>query len=285
MPLTQKPVHCDCPAEFVMSILDTLPGDVQMAACMKCGCSDLADPVVSEDRPHDVQLHGYSLFDLSAEAREWASAWPRFAVVNDRWVYLPAHARFETGAECQAAVLAAAAQQTGVMLREKLLSLGIPAGPPPPSLPGELAGFVEMWEGLKLNQQTPVEQLLDAATRFNGPNRLAGDVLSQRSDLGELAVFLFRAPELERRGYGRYLVKNFDVAGPELLMAIGECLHQLNDNRTGELYELCNMLAHMTPAPLTLLPAVEAVAERAKDRDYYAHQDLVALIERWKAVQ
>ena len=33
MSLTQKPVRCDCPAEFVFNILDTLPGGIEMAAC------------------------------------------------------------------------------------------------------------------------------------------------------------------------------------------------------------------------------------------------------------
>ncbi len=236
MPLTPKPVRCDCPAEFVMSILDTLPGDVQMAACMKCGCSDLADPVVSEDRPHDVQFHGYRLYDLSEEARDWASAWPRFTVVNGRRVYLAANARFESGAECKASVAAAAEHQAGVTLRETLLALGIPSGPPP-SLPDALAGFIEIWEGLQLNQETPVGQLLDAATRFNGPNQLAAEVLSQRSDLPELAVLLLRSSELARRGYGRFLVKDFGLTSPGILAAIGERLNQLNDNQTGELYE------------------------------------------------
>src|SRR3989442_14895747 len=108
MPLLQKPVDCDCLAEFVLNILDNLPGSVRMAACTKCGRSDLADPVVTEDRPYDVQLHGYNLFDLSEEAREWASAWPRYAVVNQTRIYLPATARFESTAERNAALKAAA---------------------------------------------------------------------------------------------------------------------------------------------------------------------------------
>ena len=66
MPRLDKPVACDCPAGFVLDILDTLPGSVEMAACMKCGRTDLADPVVTEDHPHDVQFHGYRLYDLSA---------------------------------------------------------------------------------------------------------------------------------------------------------------------------------------------------------------------------
>lgn len=139
----EKLVVCNCPAEFVLSILGPLPGNTEMAACMKCGRSDLGDAVVSEDHPHDVQFLGYRRCDLSAEARAWASAWPRYSVVDDTRIYLPATVRFQAVAE------------------------------PPASLPEQLAGFVEIWNGLQLNDQTPVDQLLDAATRFNGPNRLA----------------------------------------------------------------------------------------------------------------
>jgi hypothetical protein len=267
-----------------LSVLDYLPGDVQMAACTKCGCSDLADPVSSEDRPHDVQFHGYRLCELSPEARDWASAWPRFVAIDNRRVYLPAAARFETIAEQEAAIAAAAAQQTGATLREKLLALGVPPGPPPSSLPGTLDGFVQIWDGLQLNDDTPVEQLLDDATRFNGPNRLAADVLSRRSDLGELAVQLLRAPDLVRRRYGSYLVGQFGLPGTEILAAIRECLGNLTDNHTGELYDTYNLLREMSPAPLSLLPDLEAAADRVKDRDYYAHKDLTAIIERWKRV-
>src|SRR6185437_9472455 len=145
MPLSPKPVSCDCPAEFVLVVLDTLPGGVQMAACAKCGRSDLADPIATEDRPHDVQFHGFSFVELSPEARDWASAWPRYSVVAERRVYLSAAVRFETVAERDAAIAAAAAQQTSATLRETLLALGIPSTPPPASLPEALAGFVQIW--------------------------------------------------------------------------------------------------------------------------------------------
>lgn len=35
-----------------------------MAACLRCRWKDLADPVVSEDRPHDVQFHSYRIIEL-----------------------------------------------------------------------------------------------------------------------------------------------------------------------------------------------------------------------------
>ena len=279
MPLSPKPVSCACPAEFTLAVLDTLPGGVQMAACTRCGRSDLADPVATEDRPHDVQFHGFRFFELSPEARDWASAWPRYAVVGERRIYLSAAIRFETVAGRDAAIAEAAAQQASATFRETLLALGIPSTPPPASLPESLAGFVQIWDGLKLNGETPVEELLDDATRFNGPSRLAADVLARRTDLPELAVRLLHAPDETRRGYGRYLVQRFALTGSDILASIRERLAELDDNQTGELYDTVALLRRMGRPAAQLLPDLEAAADRVKNRDYYVHQDLTKLIQ------
>jgi hypothetical protein len=285
MPLMEKLVVCNCPAEFVLSILGPLPGNTEMAACMKCGRSDLGDAMVSEDHPHDVQFLGYRRYDLSVEARAWASAWPRYSVVDDTRIYLPAMVRFQTVAELHAAVAAAAAQQTGTALREKLLALGIPSSGPPASLPEQLAGFVEIWNGLQLNDQTPVDQLLDAATRFNGPNRLAADVLARRTDLQQLAVLLLWDPDEQRRYSGRYLVKQFGLTGVDIVVPLRCRLGELDDNKTGEMSRICVLLREMGAAALSVLPDLEAAAIRVKDTDYYTHKDLTELIERMMKCQ
>ena len=276
-----KPVNCDCPAEFVFGILDTLPGSVEMAGCTKCGRTDLADPVVTEDQPHDVQFHGYRLLDLSDDARAWASAWARFVRLEQTRVYLPADARFQSVAERDAAVAAALQQQGGVPLREKLIALGVPAGPPPASLPEALHGFVEMWNGLQLNDATPIDELLDAATRFNGPNRLAADVLARRPDLKQLAALLLWDPDETRRKGGRYLVQEFCLAGDEVVVPLRCRLGELNDNQTGEMSSIFRLLTKMDAAARSAHPDVEAAAERVKDTDYYAHKEAIELIARW----
>src|SRR5882724_3982884 len=140
MPLPQKPVDCECPDEFVLDILDYLPGSVRMAACTRCGRSDLASPIITEDRPHDVQFFGYHLLELSPEVRMWASAWPRFVVVNEKRVYLPAGARFESMDQRDAAIAGASAEQAGRTLRQKLIALGVPRFEPPESVPEPLYG-------------------------------------------------------------------------------------------------------------------------------------------------
>src|SRR5579872_3042078 len=112
--LPQKAVQCECPAEFVLKVLNTLPGYAEMSACVKCGRADLANALVSEPRPYDTHFHGYSFFELTDAARAWAGAWPRYALVNYVPVYLSAASRFESAAELNAAVAAALERQAGV---------------------------------------------------------------------------------------------------------------------------------------------------------------------------
>jgi hypothetical protein len=282
MSLLEKPVACDCPAAFVLSILDTLPGSIRMAACTKSGRTDLADPMIAEPRPHDVRFHGYDLLELAEDARAWASAWPRYAVVDNARIYLPASARFESAADLNATVAAAAGQQSGATLREKLLALGIPSAGPPASLPDALAGFVQIWDGLQLNAETPVDELLDAATRFNGPNRLARDVLASRADLHELAVELLSDANPAPRKGGRYLVEEFQLTGEDIVAPIRSRLGPLNGNQTGEMYAICALLRKMGAAALFALPDLQAAAVRVEKTDYYAHKDLTELIAHLK---
>lgn len=117
---------------------------------------------------------------------------------------------------------------------DKLTALGIPSCEPPASLPEALAGFVEIWNGLQLNDETPTDELLDAATRFNGPNRLAEEVLARRRDLRELALRLMQDFSLKRRPYGHYLVKAFGLTGKDVLEPIRSLLGSLDDNKSGE---------------------------------------------------
>jgi hypothetical protein len=274
----QKPVACQCPDGFVLDVLDTLPGNIRMRACIKCGRTDLADSIVTEDSPHDVQFHGYFMCELADDAKAWASAWPRYKIVDKRRVYLAGMARSETIAELEAALAAAAAAQRASPLRDTLLTLGVPENAPPASLPESLAGFVEIWNGLQFTDDTPVEALLDAATRFNGPHELAADVLARRTDLADLATIMLFDPDGERRTWGRYLVEQFGVVSPAILDAIRLWLGMLSDNQSGEMYAIRALLRHMGAAALPLLPDIKAAAQRAKDCDYYMHKDFTELM-------
>lgn len=285
MPLSPKPVDCECPEEFVLDILDYLPGSVRMAGCTWCGRTDLANPIITEDRPHDVQFFGYQLVDLSAEVRTWASAWPRFIVVDERRVYLPAGARFESIDQRAAAIAGAAAQQAGLPLKKKLVALGIPPFAPPESMPASLSGFVEMWNGLQLNDATPLDELLDAAMRFNGPNRLAKDVLACRRDLQQLAWQLLWDSNEVRRAGGRLLVEEFHLSGPEILAPLCDRLGAMSDNHTGEMERICTLLRAMGPAAIHALPDLEAAALRVEKKDYYAHLDVKRAIQVLEAAR
>jgi hypothetical protein len=280
MPLESKPVPCACPDAFIATVLDTLPGPIRMLACLRCGQTELADPVIAEPHPHDVQLLGFDILPMTPPAREWASAWPRFIEQIRPRVYLGAEARFDTTAVLTAAIEAARTQQQSMGLRDILVSLGIPPSEPPESLPDQLRGFREIWHGLQLNDATPVEELLDAATRWNGPNQLAADVLVRRNDLEQWGAAMIGNFDDGRRQWGRYLVKQFRLSGPQAMAAIRSRLSEIPDNSTGEISEIGRMLHSLGPAAIAARTEVESAAERVKD-DYYAHKELLDMLNRW----
>ncbi len=283
MAFSPRPVTCDCPDAFLATVLDTLPGNIRMMACMRCGKSELADAIVTEDRPHDVQHHGFEIVELAPDARAWAAAWPRFVEQDNRRIYLAAKDRFECEADLASAIALASERQYGADLRETLLSLGTPPDHPPASFPEDLSGFREMWHGLQLNDDTPIEELLDAATRWNGPHRLAADILARRPDLEVWACAMISNFDEQNRRQGRYLAKEFHLSGAPVLEAIRSRLSDIQDESTGEISEIGRLLQSFGPAAKSLTPDIAAAAERIKNKDYYAHKDLTELLKHWKA--
>ena len=77
MAIIEKPLPCQCPDTFHATVLDTLPGNTRLLACLRCGACELVEAIVDEPRPHDVQLLGYNTIELAPDARAWATAWPR----------------------------------------------------------------------------------------------------------------------------------------------------------------------------------------------------------------
>ncbi len=135
-----------------------------------------------------------------------------------------------------------------------------------------------MWNGLRLNDKTPLDELLDAAMRFNGPNELAKDVLKRRTDKHKLAVRLLSDTADKRREGGRYLVDTFHLRGKDILARISHRLREIDRKENAELDDICDVLRKMGRAAVGAVPDLEVAAERVKD-DYYAHKDVVELIE------
>jgi hypothetical protein len=121
---------------------------------------------------------------------------------------------------------------------------------PPASLPEDLYGFREIWHGLQLSDDTPVEELLDAATRFNGPNQLAAEILARRPDLEQWATAMISNFDEQMRKWGRYLAKKFNLGNGQVLASIRSRLSELPDDKTGEMSDISRLLGSLGPAAL-----------------------------------
>ncbi len=281
--MPNRAVDCSCPESMLLAVLDNLPGNQQLLACVRCGHVELSDALVNEPHPGDVQLLGYAWIEMSEAIRDWAGSWPRFAMIAEKRVYLSAQCLFETTAELSAAIEKAEADQSGLELRERLLPLGVPMAPSPESLPEALSGFSEIWDALQWDDQTPIEVVLAAANRFHGPRRLARNFLAGLPDLSARAAVLLQDSEEEARSWGRYLVKEFALSGEAVLTPIRGRLRQLADNSTSEMYEIYALLREMGSEATGARPEVEAAIERVAKSDYYMHQDLVKLLAKWQS--
>ena len=186
---------------MLLAALNTLPGNQQLSACLRCERVELSDALVNEPHPSEVQFLGYEWIALSGAVRSWAGFWPRFALLGGQRVCLSAQKTFE--AELGAAIELAAVAQIVLMLREKLLQFGVPTACSPESLPDALSGFAEIWDALQWNDQTPIELVLAAANRFHGPHRLAKEFFKGLPELSERAEMLLRDPDEEVRSWGR----------------------------------------------------------------------------------
>ena len=198
-------VDCGCDEGLELAVLEELPGRMEMRACMKCGALGLSEAIVEEPQPYDVQFIGYEPVVLSGAVAAWVGAWPRLTSLDGERVLVGSNVKVVDRAGLQAMI---DAQERG-WNRARLMELGVPEGPPPADLPLALRGFAEIWNGLSLNDETPLEELLEAAMRFNGPNRLAREVLSRRNDLAALSAQWRASREDQLRSWGRYLAKEF----------------------------------------------------------------------------
>ncbi len=178
---------------------------MEMRACMKCGAVGLAEAIVEEPEPHDIQFIGYQPVSLSAGVAGWVGAWPRLTSIDGERVLVGARARVMDRAGLQAMI---GVQERG-WNRGRLIELGVPEGVPPTDLPLALRGFAEVWRGLSLNDETPLEELMREAMRVGGANGLAREVLSRRDDLAALSAQWRTSREDGLRVWGRYLAKEF----------------------------------------------------------------------------
>jgi len=143
---------------------------------MSCGRLAFGEAMVNEPQPYDVQFLGYQRVALGEALEAWLGAWPRFVEVGGERVLLGAGERFLDWNAMQLAI-GTAPRGWG---RERLLATGVPEGHAPDGLPKVLRRFAEIWVALRWNDATPVAELKNAETRFQGPNHLAREEMTRR---------------------------------------------------------------------------------------------------------
>src|SRR5207247_1449807 len=99
---------------------------------------------------------------------------------------------------------------------------------------------------------------------WNGPTQLAIDVLARRRDLPEVAAQRLAASTDQERQWGRFLVRQFGLAGAPVLDQLRARLNGLANNDSGELSEICRTLGQLGVRASPALPELEAAHARVK---------------------
>ena len=224
----------------IVFIVLTLCPATEMSACVKCGRADLA----TFSCPSLAVRHAFPRSRRTRREPGRASAALRFGKLRPGLPSGGKPLRIRRRTQRRGSGRVGAASRGHVA--GTLLALGVPSSGPPASSP-ELSGFTEIWNGLRLNHETPVDELLEGAMKFNGPNLLAKQILGRRTDLPELAV----AVGCQREAASRRPLPGgkfpSDWRGHPGALGANR-LRRLDKKETTELYYICSTLRAMGPA-------------------------------------
>jgi hypothetical protein len=269
--MTTSSVGCACDPQVVRGVEPI--GDVN--ACMRCGAVTVSDANWDEPHPHVVIVLGYSFVDVGPELLAWLAKWPRVIWAGGAVprCFLPSTLRANDEAALEAIELADRREQTALSYAGRLRRAGVPSAPPPATLPKRLESFSLVWSALQLDDQTPLDTLIDQATGWGGS--IVDEVFLRRPTHAQDLLSLLRDPDTARREVGYGIVERGRLAGRPIIDAL-ELRLEATDHGPQELHRLLIAIAALARDARELAPALRAVAERAKG-DYSQHKRLTEL--------
>lgn len=249
-----------------------------MTACVRCGRITLTDAVVDEPHPHHVVCIGNVVRELDDAARGWLGAFPRLSSGLDEPVLLPAATRADDEAalaELERAEQSAKRAQTS---REGFLRAGVPPDPPPPSLPADLKHYVDLHRGLRLDDDTPLDDLASSMGTFAQPFAL--EILARRTDLQATVLGWLRDTSIERRRAGATAIGALALATPPVLGVLEDRLERSDVDDPSSLHVLLDLVMRLGPAAAALADTLHRVSARIGEGDYYLRERVLQVERR-----
>jgi hypothetical protein len=259
---------------------DQTGSNVRVTACSRCGAVTVVESIVDEPHPNDVQCVGNVVVAVDADALSWLSSWPRLTGDYRDYsnpIYIGASVRALDEATLVTIEERERAAQKPLSGRDRLLRAGVPKSPAP-ALPRALARFGQVFLGLALDGNTPYEELLPHVLTF--ARFLALDVLSRRPDFEAETVALVRSDDLDRRALGATIVSALGLATPSVSNALERWIDRASDAEPSDMHLLLHTIGCLGRSASSLIPALDRLAERLGNADYYLHKRIVDLANR-----
>lgn len=280
----EREVECPCAMPLQRPVgFDPRGWPWRVTACVRCGVVTVVEQIISEPRPHDTRCVGNRPLVLDPSVLAWLASWPRVAGRDSDWsapVFLSASVKARR--EGALAVIEADERtaQTNLSRKERFFRAGVPSEPAPGPMISQLKHFMQVWEGLRLTETTPYEELLSHVGTHGFPFALP--YLQQRPTFEADVAELLSSSDVVRRRIGADLAGHLDLATPAILDAIEKWLDERAlDAR--DLHSALNLIAGLAQRAVKLAIPLERLAARIGDSDYFLKERVTDLVAQVKA--
>jgi hypothetical protein len=213
----------------------------------------------------------------------WLASWPRVAGHDSDWadpILLSASVRARDESALAAIEVDERAVQANLSRKERFFHAGVPSEPVPGPIISQLKQFMQVWEGLRLTETTPYEELLSHVGTHGFPFALP--YLQQRPTFEADVAELLSSSDAVRRRIGAELAGQLDLATPAILDAIEKWLDERAVDAR-DLHSALNLIAGLAQRAVKLAIPLERLAARIGDSDYFLKERVTDLVAQVKA--
>jgi hypothetical protein len=234
-------VACDCDPAFHRELLPAR-GNLLVSACLCCGTVTCSQSFGDDGRFTGNAWQEYRSVRLSDAVHRWISDLPRVRIDHTgqlRWpmsadlaryptLYYPADTRCRDLEELGRLEARLAREQSGQSTAALLRATHRVRQAPPKEMPGDLYGYVMLWEALPLEPRSPLKDLLHLAQPKSPGRDLAAEALAQRPDAYERIVELLGSSDPTQRGTGYEIARAQRPLDPRLPAFLLELMGRLS---------------------------------------------------------
>jgi hypothetical protein len=278
----EREVDCACAIPLQRPVgFDPTGATRHVTACVRCGVVTFLEVMIHEPHPNDTISVGNQPIILEPRVLAWLASWPRLAGQDSDWknlVFLSASVRARNKSTLAAIEAEECAAQASLSLKQRWLRAGVPDEPVPASseLDTHLRRFVEVWEGLRLTESTPYEELLTHVRTGGYPFAL--ELLRRRPSFEADVAELLCSSDVKRRQVGADLAGKLELATPAILASLEKWFDEGAPDTN--LYIAFDTVSRLGQKAKKLAIPLDRLAARIGTSDYFLRERALNLAAR-----